>query len=147
MDGIHRNRITMVQPIISMQLMLRENLIGNTFWQKLEIKRKEREETRFVTRLHKIKTDVKKLQLLQSHRIARGHRRQKQKVVKQRRDMVDAHREENVRLRHKVAVGARRAHSSILQMMHGKKEGRQKWNPQQMEPEFSDLGMSLCLVQ
>lgn len=136
----------MIAPIINMQLMLRESLIGKSFWMRLERKRKEREQHNFLKRLNMIKTEVKNIQMQQRLRIGMRHRREKEDAIKHRKNKENAHREENLRLRHKVASGARRAHSSFVQLMHSKKEGgKKKFRPKQVEIEFTDLGM-LCVM-
>lgn len=148
----YRTRNFLIAPIIHMQLMLRENLIGKSFWIKLENKRHAREEFSSLERLLDMQTEVQEIQIKQKSYIRGREKREKEKDTQERITQEKVKREELAKLHQQVASGARKARSSIVQLVHGGKKGgkNESKKRRQVEDEFNDIGsgsslnMSIC---
>ena len=117
-----------------MQVALRQNLIGKSYWQKLENKRSKNEDYRDLKYILDMKGRVREIQRKQRKFIETRERREKEKATKERMERDNAKREK--RLRHKVSNGARRARNSIVKIVKGNKEN----STVATEEEFTDIG-------
>jgi hypothetical protein len=128
----------MIAPIINMQVMLQANLIGKSFWSKLTNKRNSSENFKNLRKVLNLKHDVKKIQDSQMRRILSREQIEKEAATRRRVKLENDKREDTLKSRSRVAAGAKRARSSIVQFVNGKKKSK-------LEESFHDLGGNIVL--
>lgn len=119
----------MIAPIINMQVLLRENLIGKSFWVKQEAKRLASNQFKDIQNMLDLKTAVQTVQKVQMNRILNRDKIEREAEIRRRL------RQETLDMEEKsmMAAGAKRARSSIIKLVQGGKKKKK-------DDGFSDLG-------
>mmetsp|Transcript_18291 Transcript_18291/g.34204 ORF Transcript_18291/g.34204 Transcript_18291/m.34204 type:complete len:384 (-) Transcript_18291:65-1216(-) len=116
----------MIAPIINMQVLLQENLIGKSFWGRLEEKRRASEEFKDIMKILNLKKEVNKVQDAQLKRISNRDNIEREAEARRRIRQEEMERADKLSSRSMVAKGARKVRSSFAQVVKGKSKKKKE---------------------